>query len=339
MSLYTSSAGSENDGAASLSSVHPQESISQSRQNPDLGSESDDFHKDVAFRHRGWARQREATRAAYRRLDVPVSRRLAFDACGSRAWVFQHPDDPNVFKVAGAYCHDHFCVPCAVERGRRIQQAIAKAMADQKPRLLTLTIRSQGEPLHQLLDKLYRCFSELRRCAFWKAGVEGGAAVCEVTHNQGAGGWHPHLHVVFSGRYLPVVQIREAWHRITGDSYIVDIRLFDSGERAAGYLGKYLSKPVSATAMRVPSLLDELITAMAGRRLINTFGSWRAIQMTDVTSDVDWIPIDSLASLRRRARGGDVRAIEILTLIGAFETCPTTTLTEPAKATGPPPSY
>jgi hypothetical protein len=46
------------------------------------------------------------------------------------------------------------------------------------------------------------------------------------TKYRGDGMWHPHLHVIAEGRFLDKHALSAAWHHATGDSFVVDIRIY-----------------------------------------------------------------------------------------------------------------
>jgi len=177
---------------------------------------------------------------------------------------------------------------------------------------LTLTLRSDQEPLKDLLRKLYKCFGRLRRVKPCKGRLRGGVAFCEVKWSERASRWHPHLHVIYEGTYIPKDQIADAWHRITGDSYIVDIRTINDHLHAGRYVAKYISKPLSSTYLNRPDRLDEAIDALTGRRMCTTFGTWRGWPLFKKPDPVDWEPVAPLSEIRQKAAQGDPWALAIL---------------------------
>jgi hypothetical protein len=125
--------------------------------------------------------------------------------------------------------------------------------------------------------------------------------------------WHPHLHIVTEGTYIEQKALSRAWHEVTGDSSIVDIRrVADSGD-VSRYVCKYVTKPADATIFPVPDRLDEFICAIGGRRLCLTFGTWRGFKLDADPQDVaTWVTIGSVETLRNDAAAGDPNAIRYL---------------------------
>lgn len=175
--------------------------------------------------------------------------------------------------VAPGMCRDRLCPLCADSRGRVVQARVEAAISEMdQTRFLTLTVRSTGEPLAQLLDHVYASFRRMRQHRAWKAHVRGGIAVLEVTRNPKTGHWHPHLHVLIDGTYFDQRAIKAAWLEATGDSDIVDIRAVISRRAAARYVSAYVAKPADVEEWPQCGIV-EYARALHGRRLVIAFGS------------------------------------------------------------------
>lgn len=179
-------------------------------------------------------------------------------------------------------------------------------------RFCTLTLRSSDESLRDLIDKLYRSFSLLRRSDLWTHAVDGGVAFLEVKWSEQAKRWHPHIHMLLQGRYMDVRKLSSTWHRITGDSYIVDIRRPKNTDDVLRYVVKYAGKPISNTFANRPALLDEAVLALKYRNLAMTFGKWRGCTLTKLVDGTDWLNVGTLADVIADAVSGDLRARGIL---------------------------
>lgn len=313
-------------GTDPATSVHPQEtslpdeSLCPTRPKPDTKS-TDDARleplstSDLSFRHRGWLPLRRKVAAAIA-SEWPYSRRYErFLSCGQHAYVVKHPTNASDYRVQADYCHDRWCVPCARQRARVLASNLSKATADRPCRFVTLTLKSGQEPLHALVHKLYRCFALLRRTRLWRAKVTGGAAIVEVVRGKDKNRWHPHLHVLVHGGFIPQRELSAEWLRITRDSSIVDIRLARTESDVAHYVTKYVSKPIPAGIAHNPDLLLELITALHKKRLCATFGTWRGLRLTDTGDPVEWMFVGSLATIRRDAAHGVSSAVAILNVL------------------------
>jgi hypothetical protein len=236
----------------------------------------------------------------------------SYRSCGQNAWVYESVDDPGLYKIRADYCKDRWCVPCQVARAHTIRRNIAPLLKGSPTRFLTLTIKSNSDCLKDRIDYLLRCYKTLRKQGIWTANVTGGASVVEVTRNAESGHYHVHLHALLKGNYIPKRTLQSVWHRITGDSYIIDLQMIRDDKQAAGYLAKYVAKPIHKSILADPDALVEAIIALKGRRLITTLGDWRGTKLLKSDTDGDWRPIDTLARLRESAKTGAAAALQII---------------------------
>lgn len=270
----------------------------------------------VCFRHSGWSADRDRIRAALVDAGVPDTRLAHWDLCGSHPWIARSQSDPDIYRIHADFCHDRFCKPCASLRSRTVATNLADKIANRKHRLITLTVRSDQHPLQELVDLLYCSFARLRRTPLWKARIRGGAAFLEIKYNNRQERWHPHLHIIAEGQFIPQQQLSEHWHRITKTSYIVDVRLIRDGDQAAAYVAKYASKPLSNSYLRNHPRLCEAVLALAGRRLCLTFGAWRRWRLLETPKDGPWTYIGSLRSVVAEARDGSAWHLDLLNRVG-----------------------
>jgi len=238
-----------------------------------------------------------------------------FRDCGAFAWVYTDPAAPDRYSVRASCCHDRWCVPCARARAREVAARLELHCHNRRCLFVTLTLRSSDQPLADQLDRLYQAFARLRRTKLWTSSVRGGAAVCEVTYNHGRGQWHPHLHCIVEGSWLPLEDLRSTWLRLTGDSYVCDVRLASGAEHVAAYVCKYLSKPTAASWSNRPDQLAEAITAFTGRRLIMTFGTWHGVKLKLPADSTVWRAVAPLAEILRDAANRLPYAVRILSLL------------------------
>lgn len=266
----------------------------------------------VLFRHSGWLRDRKRVFDALRYTDAKPSRIERFRGCGSNAWVVRNEENPDQYSVVSDHCRDRFCRPCARFRGQTIANNVAEYLQNREYRFVTLTIKTTDLTLKQAVDKLYRSFSHLRRAKLWTDKVLGGCAVCEVKPKDGGVGWHPHLHAIVEGKYIPLKPLRKLWLQITGDSFIVDVAYGRSPEHAARYVAKYITKPFDDGTTRTPHRLHEAILALTGRRLVTTFGTWRGAKLTVPHITGTWVKLCGLGELIYWANHGRQDAVELL---------------------------
>lgn len=281
----------------------------------------------ASFRHSFWRKRRMATLRALVRHGGETARVARFLDCGGSAWVLQDAADPNRLRLAANHCHDRFCEACQADRrrlvGRNLQTAFQErfslaAHQHHRPRFrfLTLTLKGTDKPLATQVKRLYESFRKLRARPFWKEIVTGGLYFLELQVSERTGFWHPHLHVLLESDFLPQDQVRKAWHQITDDSFIVDVRLIRTPAEAVGYVVKYASKAISSRVWSQHEKLVEAVAALVGTRTYSTFGSWRGLHLLKPPDDAtEWIPIGTLIHIFDRADRGDAAAAAIVSLL------------------------
>jgi hypothetical protein len=142
--------------------------------------------------------------------------------------------------------------------------------------------------------------------------VSGGLWTLEVKLSK-AGKWHPHLHLLVEGAYIPQDVLSKLWIEITGDSYIVDVRdaCPDDAQEVTRYLTKYITKPAGVDVVNSPDRFDQYMVAIAGSRAFEFLGSWRGLpDPPDETEDQSqWVFIGTLDQIRERALAGNPAAL------------------------------
>lgn len=234
--------------------------------------------QEQSFRHSGWQHNRERVYAALMSTGQPNRRLDAFANCGNALWLAQDGDE---LVLQSNCCRDRLCVPCQVSRQQNLVAAICAQIADTKypVRFLTLTLRARKCTLRDQLDRLSSCFKTMRRRRTWKANVLGGAIFIETKLGKNSHEWHVHAHCLIEGDYTDQRHLSQEWHAVTGDSYIVDIREITNPVQRAWYVTKYATKPADASVYADASRLQEFVVGIKGRRLYQTFGSWRALDL------------------------------------------------------------
>jgi len=204
------------------------------------------------------------------------------------------------------FCKQHLVCPlCAIRRGAKALGAYLtrwEVLQDQhpelRPYLVTLTVKN-GDDLEERqahLTKSLRKLMDHRRN--FNAGVprapwtelckaQGAVYTLELT-NKG-NGWHPHCHMIaLASSQLSQSDLSAEWHRITGDSMIVDVRPI-TGDPSEGFMEvfKYAVKFSDLT------LEDNWHAAqvLKGKRLLNSFGLFRGVDIPDSLLDE---PLDEL---------------------------------------------
>lgn len=305
------------------SSVHPPETPLPTDPIPTLAADQGPFNRlgcpplpagNLArrFRHSGWHNLRTTVWKALWRTSQSLARMNSFADCGHGAYVLRSIDNPNKHRLAGSTCHDRFCTPCATERSRTIATNIAAKLGGNGCRFVTLTVREGADGLRPAIAHLYDSFRKLQRKAFWSSRVTGGAAFLEIKWNEPSQRWHPHLHCLTQGKFIPQQDLSRVWKQITRGSYIVDIRACKGATAITRYVTKYASKPLNTSYANDMDRLCEAIVALKSKRICITFGGWRSVLLTDHLDEDGWVQIDSLAAVIARASRGDVESRAIL---------------------------
>jgi hypothetical protein len=267
--------------------------------------------RELAFRHSGWKSRRDKILAAMVRNSLPIKRIERFTNCGASCIVQRSPSTKKV-RCLACLCHDRWCIPCQRARSHRLAAVVADHMEGKDCRFVTLTLRHRQAPLKDQIDRLLRCFRNLRAMPFWAEKVLGGAAFVEIKRSRDGRAWHPHLHLIVEGKYLPESVLSQKWLVVTGDSHVVDVRRVNSREHAARYVSKYCSTPIDDGICTNSEWLDEAMIALRGSRLCTTFGSWRGLVLEPKKDDPgDWIKICSLDALMAAVENAEPWAIAL----------------------------
>ena len=294
-------------------SVHtPETKLQTSARSSDWGSTSETPDHAVTFRHSGWQRTRALIRQALVHLDTPPRPLHRFDTCGSDPWVVVDTEDSSRLAIHSNHCHSRWCTPCSRERAARIVGNLKLKLTEGDIRFLTLTMKHSDTPLAAQIDRIYDAFRKLRRAPCWSSAVDGGCAILELKHSQRTRLWHVHIHCLLDGRFIKREDVQAEWWRITGDSHVVDIRRCHDPDHAAHYVIKYITKPVPSSVINKPDQLLEMMAAIARRRLVLTWGSWRGVRLSEPLDLTTWKSIAPLAVLYHRKEAGNLDAHLIL---------------------------
>jgi len=210
--------------------------------------------------------------------DEDTSRAERLNSCRTKAWFVRH-SDTGVVRVAANSCHLRWCPVCARARRNYISREVSEWLNTvTHPKFLTLTIRHTNAPLAHQVYWLYRHFSVLRRRKDFRKAITGGVWFFQIKKSTTDNLWHPHLHCLVAGEYLPRRRLSYMWTQVTFGSVVADIRSIRDPLRAAQDAARYSACPGSLVGL---SLADacELVGAMHRRRICGTWGSGRAVSL------------------------------------------------------------
>ena len=198
--------------------------------------------------------------------------------CRTRVYFIRH-DDTGEIRVSANTCKHRWCLPCAKARSSIIAHNVGDWVQSlHGPKLLTLTLVHGPALLADQIEHLIHFFRRLRQMPLFKKAWRGGAWFLQVSLKIGSESWHPHLHVILDGDYVPHHTIKKAWKKITTTSDIVDIRKIRTPQYAARYVSRYVSRPAVLKDLPL-SARKELYDAFCHKRLLGTFGSARGARL------------------------------------------------------------
>ncbi len=208
----------------------------------------------------------------------PRSKADLLDGCRSNAWFTRHIATGEI-RVASNACHLRWCPVCAESRRNYIGHSVSEWIQKLKyPKLMTLTLKHNDVPLWHQVDQLYKNFMQLRKLKDFSDIVTGGVWFFQIKLSKNDGKWHPHIHCVVDGKYMPRTLLRRMWVQITTDSTIVDIRSVKDPEGCSHEVARYAAKPGPLNGLDLTHAV-ELVSVMHGRRICGTWGVGREVSL------------------------------------------------------------
>ena len=232
--------------------------------------------------------------------------------CRTDAWFIRHKVTGEV-RVNSSTCKLRWCPICSEAKASYIAQQVREWIAEQTyPKFMTLTLRHSDLPLGQQVQELYDHFRNLRKLKWFRDRCTGGVWFFQVKRSCNDGRWHPHLHCVITGKYIPKNKLSQIWKGVTDGSYIVDIQMIKKVTDVASYLARYCARPAKMSLLP-HSLRGETVDAFHGRRLCGSWGTGRALSFKPVpsTDHGEWQNVGSWSYVVNLAEH-DERAAKIL---------------------------
>ncbi|GAH90884.1 unnamed protein product [marine sediment metagenome] len=143
---------------------------------------------------------------------------------------------------------------------------------------MTLTLKHSNAPLLTQIEKLYADFRKLRKDKQFKKYCTGGVWFFQIKLNKETGQWHPHIHCVIAGKYIPHGWLSQKWLDVTTSSSVVDIRLVHDPEKMANEVARYAARPAEMKNFPM-DLRKEIFYAMHRRRLCGTWGIGKRVSL------------------------------------------------------------
>lgn len=271
------------------------------------------------FRHHWWKHRRELARNAMHESGIDPKTMHRFETCGENAFVYQSEKDPHKYRIQCDRCRSRWCEACQNERRLIIRRNLQEKLPQGRIRFLTLTVKSRT-CLRTCVDHLQSSFKKLRARPYYSKAMRGGIWFLEVTRRKDNGEWHPHYHILYQGEYIPKEKLSLDWHKITKDSFIVDIRSLKNREAAPAYVTKYASKAIGKEIWGDHESLVTIMREFRDQKLLGTFGAWRGMKLCQVPeSDEGWTFIAPLWKIALAAETGDSDAKKLLNRLTRYD--------------------
>jgi len=206
--------------------------------------------------------------------------------CGT-VWQVQHHTTCGARVAVPASCDLRTCVRCAKERKRReVHRYEPAVLSFTNPAHLVLTVPNARTPveLAEGVALIWGAFSKARRWTCWAKGSNGkrarGVAALEITWSEAAG-YHPHLHVLFDGRFRDLKKFQRKWMKAVGGKHWPHIERRPKDERSAMLheVLKYVLKPEKSA--HPESVEAAILGVIDHKRTFRSFGGLRAVLEDD----------------------------------------------------------
>jgi len=201
------------------------------------------------------------------------------EKCRKFAW-FARSSETGRVHVCSNSCRQRWCPICTGSKANYITRSLSPWIKKIKtPRFLTLTLKHSNAPLLIQIDHLYKHFRNLRRDKQFKQYVKAGVWFFQVKLSAREDQWHPHLHCLIQGTYMPQEWLSRKWLKITKTSNIVDIRAVKNKSEVAKYVARYCARPAKLSRFPI-SLRQEIFEGLHGRRLCGKWGDAKEISLS-----------------------------------------------------------
>jgi len=154
------------------------------------------------------------------------------------------------------------------------------------PKMITFTIKHSDDPLNLQIKRIYDAFKKLKTRAFIKRRITGGIWFFQLKFNHTTEQWHPHIHCLVAGHFVPHHELMSLWKKITGDSKIVDIRPVKDLDGCANEVARYATSPADLTHVDLERALD-VYHATKHRRICGSWGTARSVTLSPKPQEDD----------------------------------------------------
>lgn len=206
--------------------------------------------------------------------------------CRKFAWFVQNKHTHKL-RVSSSRCKLRWCPICRDVSRMIVTSAVEEWLKIQKyPKMITFTLEHNDDPLQLQVKKIYDCFRKLRTRAFIRRNITGGVWFFQLKWSTRSQQWHPHIHALVAGNYLPHSKLKSLWHKITVDSFVVDVRPVKDLESAATEVARYATSPADLTAMSLDNAIDVYYSTKS-KRICGSWGSAKGMVLKPQPPDDD----------------------------------------------------
>lgn len=252
-----------------------------------------------------------ATRQLYQHFDKAECRERVFqlEGCRTRAWFVRNRLDGSV-RVASNSCRLRWCPLCSRARTNYIRHEVqAWFQTANYPKFLTVTVKHTQQSLTDQINHIYESFQKMRKDKYLKRHCSGGLWFFQLCWNSQRREWHPHIHAIITGDYMPYKKLRSLWLKYTGDSEILDIRPVKDPKIVGQYVARYAARPCQLSELPHKQAVEAMMS-LYGRRMAGSWGSARSISFRPrKIPDPEnweylggWSIVNALASTDERAK-------------------------------------
>ena len=202
-----------------------------------------------------------------------------FIKCRTSAYFARQKSTGKVSIIANS-CHQRWCPFCSKSKTNIIRKNVREWLKKiNHPKFLTFTLKHSNKDLAEQIDILYASFKQLRRINLFKKNAQSGVWFFQIVKSKTDNLLHPHLHVITGGGYIPRRELSREWLRITGESFVVDIRAINNPATASDYVARYASKTCNPSAFCIDEL-NEIDRAIKKHRVCGSWGSAKKAKLT-----------------------------------------------------------
>jgi len=202
-----------------------------------------------------------------------IAKRLL--SCQASWMVLKHKstDEISLLPVA---CNAAPCPHCARQRSailfNRAASKFEKIAHKVSLRWITLTLKNPPfGSLAIVLSHILKAFALLKKSTSnwspWSAHIAGYIWSLEITINHRAQSWHPHIHLIVDGSFLPLEKLQLAWQRalgpVPGRAIIGECYIYANGRKIP------LSEAPQSEIRRHPDTNDPILHDLRAENLLN----------------------------------------------------------------------